>query len=88
MSFKRLNVGKISEISTLKRLRAHVTPIPKLNLPLLYTSDPVVQRPPDRPQSAITLRYIDVWVTLETDRTDSRHNDGCSDAERLEQAVF
>lgn len=78
----------MSEKPKLGQLCANVTPVPKLNPPLLYVSDPVVQCPPDRPQPAIALRDVYVRMTLKTDGTDPRYNDGGSDTESLEQTIF
>ena len=70
------------------QLRAHETPVSKLKPPFLYVSDPVVQRPPDRTQSAVVLREVDVRMALKSDGTDSRYNDSGSDTESFEQTVL
>jgi len=79
---------RMSERPKLGQLRANVTPVPKLNPPPLYVSDPVVQRPPDRPQPAVVLWDVDVRMALKADGTDPRHDNSGSDAESLEQTIF
>ena len=66
------------------QLHEHITPVPELNLSHLYIGDPIVQRFTDRSQSAVVFRYVDVWMSLKADSTDSRYDDGGTDAERLE----
>lgn len=69
-------------------LHADITPIPEFDLPHLYVSDSVVQRSTDKSQSTVVFRYVDIRMALKANSTDSRHNDGGTDTERLEQTTF
>ena len=78
----------VDKIRHQKQLHAHVTPITKLDLPLLDIGDLIIQRSPDGPQPALVLWYHNIRMSVKADDADSGYNGGGSNAECLEQTVF